>query len=80
MRSAVEGMSSSTKNAIFGSVFGFCVLLAIFPPFYLWGTRSGAPQILGMPFAVAYMLFDALLLTVAVAILYRVEDVRGELD
>jgi hypothetical protein len=73
-------MSSRTKNAIFGTVFAFCVLLAIFPPFYLWATREGAPQILGLPFSVAYMLFDALLLTVAVAVLYRVEDVRGELE
>jgi hypothetical protein len=80
MRSAVQQMSSSTKNVLFGSVFVFCVLLAVFPPLYLWGTRAGAPHVLGVPFSVAYMLFDAILLSVAVALLYWVEDVRGELE
>jgi hypothetical protein len=80
MRSAVQQMSSKTKNAIFGSVFVFCVLLAVAPPFYLWGTRAGAPQVLGIPFSVAYMLFDVIVLTVAVGVLYWVEDVRGELE
>ena len=80
MRSAVREMSSGTKNRIFGSVYAFCVLLAIFPPFYLWGAREDAPEILGLPFSVVYMLFDAVLLTVAVAVLYWAEDIRGELD
>ena len=80
MRSAVQRMSSSTKNAIFGSVFAVCVLLAIFPPFYLWAARERAADILGLPFSVVYMLFDATLLTVAVGALYWVEDVRGELE
>lgn len=80
MRSAVQQVSSSTKNALFGTIFVFCILLAVAPPLYLWGTRAGAPQVLGMPFSVAYMLFDAIVLTIAVAVLYWVEDVRGELE
>ena len=80
MRSAVQRMSSKTKNAIFGSIFAFCVLLAIAPPFYLWGTRAGAGQVVGIPFSVAYMLFDVIVLTIGVGVLYWVEDVRGELE
>lgn len=80
MRSAVEQMSSTTKNAIFGGVFAVCVALSVVPPFYLWGTRAGAGHVLGIPFSVAYMLFVVIVLSIAVAALYWAEDVRGELD
>lgn len=79
MRSAVKKMSTQAKNRVFATLFTLCFLMAVFPPFYLWG--SGAdPEILGLPFAVVYMLFDALLLALGVWALYWIEDVRGELD
>jgi hypothetical protein len=80
MKSAVQRMSASTKNGVFGGFFVFCFLLAVCPPLYLWATRTGAGKVIGLPFSVAYMLFDAILLTVVVAALYWVEDLRGELD
>jgi hypothetical protein len=79
MRDRVRGMSSRTKHWLFGSVFGLCFVMAVAPPLYLWGDRQD-PEILGLPFGVAYMLFDAVLLTAAVGALYWIEDIRGEVD
>jgi hypothetical protein len=79
MRERVRSMSSRAKNGTFGSVFGLCFLMAVAPPLYLWGGRQD-PEILGLPFGVVYMLFDAAVLTAAVGALYWVETVRDEVD
>ena len=79
MGSALRAMSPATKTRVFGTLYALSILLAIFPPFYLWaGGHAGT--VLGLPFSVGYMIFDALLITAIVAALYYVEDARGELD
>lgn len=77
--SRLVGMSGSAKNALFGGLFALVLVLAIFPPLYLWAGRVNA-HVLGVPFSVAYMMFDAILVTALIAVLYVVEDARGELD
>jgi hypothetical protein len=77
--SRLAGLSGTAKNRVFGGLFAVVLLLAIFPPLYLWA-GGVETQILGMPFSVAYMLFDAVLVTALIAVLYVVEDARGELD
>jgi hypothetical protein len=62
---------------IFWLLFGSSILLAVFPPLYLAGSgRSTA--ILGVPFSVAYWIFDALLAIGAVWLLWIFENIRGE--
>ena len=67
------------KRWIFGTVFTISAALAICPPLYLAVARRD-PVILGFPFAVAYMLFVGLLVTVAIMSLYQYEQARGEVD
>ncbi|XVQ06846.1 hypothetical protein ACQP1W_29875 [Spirillospora sp. CA-255316] len=79
MTSAIRSMSSGTKMGIFWMFYGASVLLAIAPPLYLAGSgRSGI--VLGIPFSVAYWIFDALLAVGAVWLLWIFENIRGELD
>ena len=52
-------------------------MLAVFPPLYLAGSGIDTP-ILGVPFSVAYWIFDALLATGAVWLLWIFENIRGE--
>lgn len=77
MRSAIRAMSSRTKMTIFWLLFGASILLAVFPPLYLAGSGIDSP-ILGVPFSVAYWIFDALLATGAVWLLWTFENIRGE--
>ena len=56
---------------------GGCLLLAVFPPFYLAAGGQSA-LVLGMPLAIAYWLIDAVLLVAGIALLMRVERLRGE--
>jgi hypothetical protein len=77
MRSAIKAMSSRTKLAIFWLLFGSSILLAVAPPLYLAGSGISTP-ILGVPFSVAYWIFDALLATGAVWLLWVVENIRDE--
>ncbi|MDQ6523367.1 hypothetical protein RB608_07155 [Nocardioides sp. LHD-245] len=77
MRSAIRAMSSHTKMTIFWLLFGASILLAVFPPLYLAGSGIDTP-ILGVPFSVAYWIFDALLATGAVWLLWIFENIRGE--
>ena len=51
--------------------------LAVFPPFYLAAGGQSA-LVLGMPLAIAYWLIDAVLLVAGIALLMRVERLRGE--
>lgn len=77
MTSAIRAMSSRTKMTIFWLLFGASILLAVFPPLYLAGSGIDS-LILGVPFSVAYWIFDALLATGAVWLLWVFENIRGE--
>jgi hypothetical protein len=78
VRTLICTMTARMKNAIFGTIFALCLLVAIFPPFYLAasGVRVGA---FGIPLSVLYWLLDALVLGLAVWALYAVESIRGEI-
>ncbi len=77
MRSAIRAMSSRTKMTIFWLLFGASILLAVAPPLYLAGSGIST-LILGVPFSVAYWIFDALLATGAVWLLWIFENIRDE--
>jgi TRAP-type C4-dicarboxylate transport system permease small subunit len=63
----------------FGLVYAVALVMALFPPAYLAASGIATP-ILGIPFAVAYWIIDALLVGLALWALYAMEDIRGELD
>lgn len=79
MKSAIREMSSRAKFSIFGVPFVASILLAMFPPFYLAGSGVST-SVLGVPFSVAYWIFDALLAIGSVWLLWTFESIRGELD
>lgn len=79
MKSFIIGLSPAAIKWFFGSAYAIAVLLAIFPPLYLWGSGSNF-LIFGLPFAIAYWIIDALIICFALAGLYYTELVRGELD
>lgn len=72
-------MGPTPKLWLFGGLYVVAAALAVFPPFYIWAGRvDGA--VLGLPFSIAYLLFDALLVTAVIVGLYLFEKRRGELD
>jgi len=62
-----------------GAAMIIAALLAVLPPLYLWGSGVDA-MVLGLPFGVWYMIFDGLLISVAVTVLYLVEQHHGETE
>lgn len=77
MNTLIANMSGATKSTLFLVWMGGCLLLAVLPPFYLASSGQRA-LILGMPWAIAYWLVDAVLLVLGVFALMHVEHVRGE--
>ena len=75
MKDLIIKLPARAKSAIVGLWLGGCLLLAVFPPFYL---AAGGQSALGMPLAIAYWLIDAVLLVAGIALLMRVERLRGE--
>jgi hypothetical protein len=62
---------------MFWLLFGTSILLAVAPPLYLAGSGIST-RILGVPFSVAYWIFDALLAVGAVWLLWILENIRDE--
>ncbi len=79
MGGMIRGMSARMKNWVFGIWFAVCFVCSLFPPLYLAASQQG-PQILALPFSVAYMIFVGLLITLSIVVLYLVERTRGEVD
>jgi hypothetical protein len=77
MTNAIRTMPARTKNTIFAVIFSICLLLAVFPPFYLAASGTTA-AILGLPVPILYWVFDYALLTLTLWALWRVENIRGE--
>lgn len=77
MKDLIIKLPARAKSAIVGLWLGGCLLLAVFPPFYLAAGGQSA-LVLGMPLAIAYWLIDAVLLVAGIALLMRVERLRGE--
>ena len=77
IRAAVQTMSPRTKMIVFWLLFGASIALAVAPPLYLAGSGVATP-VLGVPLSVAYWIFDALLATGAVWLLWIVENIRDE--
>jgi hypothetical protein len=73
----VRGMSSRTKNRLFGTLFLLDGVLAMFPPVY-WAVNEVDGTVLGLPFSVLYFLVVGVLITASVMALYLVEEIRGE--
>jgi hypothetical protein len=79
MKVFIVGLSQQTISRVFYAVYGAVLLLALFPPLYLTVSGLRSPLILGVPFAIAYWIFDAVLLGVSLWVLYTIEGIRGEL-
>lgn len=77
MKSAIRSMSGSTKMSIFWLFYGASILLAVAPPLYLAGSGQST-VVLGVPLSVGYWIFDAFLAVAAVALLWVMENIRGE--
>jgi len=67
-------------NTAFGVVYGFALLMALFPPLYLAASGSTAPVFFGIPWAIFYWMVNAALVGLALTALYIVEHIRGEGD
>jgi len=74
--------SLTPRSIMTGSVVLYAVVLVmvLFPPAYMSVSGMRNPVILGLPFVVFYYIFNAALLGVGLTVLYRIEDLRGELD
>jgi hypothetical protein len=77
--SFIRGLSSRSIAVAFGVIFVIALLAALFPPLYLAASGIRA-AIFGVPFALAYWIFDAALIGLALWAYYGIEFVRGELD
>lgn len=79
VKTFIIGLRQQTISRVFYAIYGVVLLLALFPPLYLGASGLRAPVILGLPFAIAYWILDALLLGVSLWVLYTIEGIRGEL-
>jgi hypothetical protein len=79
MKAFICRRSSREIKVFFGILWVIALLMAIFPPLYLWSSGQ-ASLFLGMPGAIWYWLIDAVLLLVVMVGLHYTEGVRGELD
>jgi hypothetical protein len=78
VRDFIRSMSTRTKNTVFGTVFGACLLATTFPPFFFAASGKGI-SLFGVPIAVAYWLIIFAVIMTAIWALYVVEDIRGEI-
>ncbi len=79
MKDFIRALDRRIITLFFGGIYALTLIFALFPPLYLWASGSGV-VILGLPLPIAYWLVDALVLGLGLWGLYRVEDIRGELD
>ena len=75
----IRGLSSRSIAVAFAVVFGGALLAALLPPLYLAASGVRA-TVVGVPFAIAYWVIDALVLGLGLWAYYALEHVRGELD
>lgn len=76
----IRQLSRRSINTGFGVVYGFALLMALFPPLYLAASGTRAPVILGIPFSIMYWILNASLVGVSLTALFAIESVRGEAD
>lgn len=76
----IKRLDRRVVNTAFGLVYGFALLMALFPPLYLAASGSTAPVFFGIPWAIFYWIVNAALVGVALTALYVVENIRGEGD
>ncbi|MDT4999741.1 MAG: hypothetical protein QOK12_1846 [Mycobacterium sp.] len=79
MKDHVRALCRRSILTFFGTLYALALLLALFPPLYLWGSGISF-EILGIPFAIMYWIIDAFALGLTLTAFYIVEDIRGELD
>ncbi|MDQ1135320.1 hypothetical protein QE410_000119 [Microbacterium sp. SORGH_AS 1204] len=79
MVTLVRKLDRRVINTAFGMVYGFALLMALFPPLYLAASGSTA-AFLGIPWAIFYWIVNAALVGLALTALYVVEQIRGEGD
>lgn len=79
MKEWLRGLSSATVSIVFVILFIVPFAMALFPPFYLWGShwKSGA-VFLGQPLSMWYWNIIGLLTFFLMWALYGVQSVRGE--
>jgi predicted outer membrane lipoprotein len=79
MKTFIKGLDRRAIVGFFGTLYAIALVFALFPPLYLWGSGIRF-EILGIPFAIAYWIINALVLGLTLTAYYVVEDIRGELD
>ncbi|CAN5303418.1 hypothetical protein BH11ACT7_BH11ACT7_40070 [soil metagenome] len=79
MKDFIRGLSRRSIVGFFGTLYAVALVFALFPPLYLWGSGIRV-DVLGIPFAIMYWIFNALVLGLTLTAFYVVEDIRGELD
>ncbi|WP_338890640.1 hypothetical protein [Rhodococcus sovatensis] len=79
MKEYIRGLSRKSIMMFFGSIYALALLVALFPPLYMWSSGIRF-EILGIPFAIMYWLINGVVLGLTLWGLYIVEDIRGELD
>ncbi|MEO9328435.1 hypothetical protein [Gordonia aurantiaca] len=80
MTQFIKSLDRKVINTTFGIIYGFALLMALFPPLYLSASGARGPVILGIPWSVMYWIVNAALVGVALSALYIVENIRGEGD
>lgn len=79
MREFIRGLSFRQVAIFFGVLYAIALVVALFPPLYLYASgRSYA--VLGLPLTAWYWLLVPVITTFSMWGLYLVEGIRGELD
>ncbi|GAA4385631.1 hypothetical protein [Tsukamurella soli] len=79
MKTFIRELDARVVRSIFAAGYVAALVLALFPPLYLWASGSHA-VILGLPVPLLYWIVDAALVGFGLWAQYTVEGIRGELD
>lgn len=74
----IKQLDGRVINTTFGVIYGFALLMALFPPLYLSASGTTSPMILGIPWAILYWIVNSVLVGAALSALYVTERIRGD--
>lgn len=80
MERFARSLSARGIRIVSVSFYVLMLCMAVLPPLYLAVSGQRGPVLFGLPLVVAYFIANAAMLGIGLAILYRIEDLRGGLD
>jgi hypothetical protein len=79
MKKTLASLPPAPVKRTLVAIYVIALAMAIVPPLY-FSFSGNETLFLGLPLAIVYWIFDALIVALSLCVLYLYEDARGELD